>query len=277
MAQGIWGPVTSTLDWCEANYQFSNYIAEMANTLSNLVSIAFALYGVFRSVSESFPIQYTASYAGFALVGVGSFAFHATLLYEAQLADELPMILVASYTLYLLFDTDPGFSLRTFRSRITLATMLVFNFLFSWSYFKYRNPVYHQVVFALLMFGLVSRTAFLLNWSNASLRISERTKKSISRTYSTGSLSFAFAFLIWNLDNIYCDTITKWKIVIGWPAAFALEGHSWWHVMTAVGTYLMLVGDAYLCVCIKDDDKKYALAYYCGLPHLRHIQETKKR
>jgi len=46
------------------------------------------------------------------LVGIGSFAFHATLLYEAQLADELPMIVAVSYGLFLLFDTRPGFDLR---------------------------------------------------------------------------------------------------------------------------------------------------------------------
>jgi dihydroceramidase len=74
------------------------------------------------------------------------------------------------------------------------------------------------------MLSLAFRTAFLLNWSNASLRMSERTKNSISGTYSTGFLLFAFAFLIWNLDNIFCDTLTKWKTEIGWPAAFALEG-----------------------------------------------------
>ena len=49
---------------------------------------------------------------GFALVGIGSFIFHATLTYEAQLMDELPMIYVASYSCAMLFDTSRGFSLR---------------------------------------------------------------------------------------------------------------------------------------------------------------------
>jgi dihydroceramidase len=34
---------------------------------------------------------------GFAIVGLGSFIFHATLRWEAQLMDELPMVWVATY------------------------------------------------------------------------------------------------------------------------------------------------------------------------------------
>jgi dihydroceramidase len=121
----------------------------MANTVSNLVPIAFAFYGVLRAHKESLPARYAAAYAvrgqlpfvchtatvwqGFALVGIGSFAFHATLLFQAQLADELPMIYVVSFGIFVLFDTEPGFSLRSLRSRIFLLVMLAFNFLFSWS------------------------------------------------------------------------------------------------------------------------------------------------
>lgn len=71
---------------------------------------------------------------GFTLVGVGSFAFHATLSHTAQLADELPMIFVSSYGLFCLFDTKArGFGLDSQRSWLLLAALLAFNILFTWS------------------------------------------------------------------------------------------------------------------------------------------------
>jgi dihydroceramidase len=66
-----------------------------------------------------------------ALVGFGSFAFHATLLYGAQLADELPMIFGASYGIFLLTDTGHGFGLRTARSRLLAVGIAACCFLFS--------------------------------------------------------------------------------------------------------------------------------------------------
>jgi dihydroceramidase len=62
-------------------------------------------------------------------VGIGSFAFHATLLYQAQLADELPMILAATYVFYLLLDIQPGPG----RPLSVIVPLLVFDALFSWS------------------------------------------------------------------------------------------------------------------------------------------------
>ena len=70
---------------------------------------------------------------GFAVVGLGSFIFHATLLYEAQLADELPMVWVASYCLAILFDSEKGFSLRTPRAISLTVVYLIFNISFTWA------------------------------------------------------------------------------------------------------------------------------------------------
>ena len=33
-SSGVWGPPTSSVDWCETNYDWSQYVAEMFNTLS---------------------------------------------------------------------------------------------------------------------------------------------------------------------------------------------------------------------------------------------------
>lgn len=68
---------------------------------------------------------------GVGLVGLGSFAFHATLLYQAQLADELPMIYVGSMCLWLLYDVQPGFCLDSTRTRVLIAMLAAFDVLFS--------------------------------------------------------------------------------------------------------------------------------------------------
>lgn len=50
-----------------------------------------------------------------------------------------------------------------------------------------------------------------------------------------GLSTFLGGFLIWNLDNIYCHTITRWRHQIQLPLAVLLEGHAWWHLMTGIG------------------------------------------
>jgi hypothetical protein len=71
------------------------------------------------------------SFQGCALIGLGSFCFHATLLYEAQLADELPMIYLASFLLLVLLESEPGFNFRSTYSKALVAATVVFDILFS--------------------------------------------------------------------------------------------------------------------------------------------------
>ncbi|KAI0059486.1 alkaline phytoceramidase [Artomyces pyxidatus] len=271
----MWGPVTATLDWCEANYQFSQYIAEVANTFSNLFSIAVAVYGARRAIKQSLPARYVAGFTGFALVGIGSFAFHATLLYEAQLADELPMIYLASYISFVLLETEPGYGLKSTYSRVLLAMSLLFDGLFTLSYYLYRNPVYHQVVFASLMLATGLRAHYLRTWSEASRRLPDRHKDAFLELFIGGAGLFLLGFLIWNLDNIFCDTLTRWKNIIGWPLAFLLEGHSWWHVLTGSGSYFLLQGVAYRTLCIKDDRHNYQTSRWLGLPLIYRTEKAK--
>ncbi|KAF8899059.1 ceramidase [Infundibulicybe gibba] len=247
---GFYGPVTATLDWCEANYQFSYYVAEMANTFSNLFTVFLAVYGLVLVRRENLPTRCLVGNIGVGLVGVGSFAFHATLLFQAQLADELPMIYVGSMGLWLLFDTVPGFSLAHRRSQLITLAIAIFDVLFSWSY----HPDYLPP-----------------KWSTFASRIPADKRATISQLFGTGAVLFASGFLIWNLDNIFCDTLTQWKVSIGWPAAFLLEGHSWWHVLTGAGAYFKFIGIQCTMLCVKDDHRKYTVGYEFGLPHVQHV------
>lgn len=269
---GYYGPVTATLDWCEANYQFSHYVAEMANSFSNVFQITLAIFGALQAARQSLPFRYIFGYAGIALVGVGSFAFHATLLFQAQLADELPMIYVGSMSLWLLFDDRPGFSWHS-RTKYLAAISVLLDLIFTLTYFYNRNPIYHQIVFATIVWIVGFRVTYLLQWSEHSLRIPDKKKSIIGKLFGRGAGMFALGFFIWNMDNIYCDTLTHWKVFIGWPRAFLLEGHSWWHVLTGAGTYYMFIGIQYFTLCAKDDQRNYTLGYKLGLPHVTHIQK----
>ncbi|KAJ7651636.1 ceramidase [Mycena polygramma] len=248
---GFYGKTTATIDWCEANYQFSYYIAEMANTFSNLFTLAFA---------------------GIGLVGLGSFWFHATLLFQAQLADELPMIYVCATTLWCLFDTSLGFTWETTRTRLLTVAAAVFSILFSWSYYINRNPVYHQVVFGILLFSIAFRIYYLLTRPDVGKRVPADKRAAISKLFSLGVAQFVLAFVLWNLDNIFCDTLTRWKVAVGWPLAFLLEGHSWWHL--ASGTYYKFIGIQYLALCLKDDHRNFTLGYSrLGLPFVKRLDK----
>jgi dihydroceramidase len=116
--------------------------------------------------------------------------------------------------------------------------------------FVYRDPVYHQFVFATIMLASLSRETYLLTWSEASRTIPDKKKATIVEVLRTGLFMFLFGFFVWNLDNIFCDFWTRIKQAVGWPIAFFMEGrfvergedyalltntftgHAWWHVLT---------------------------------------------
>ncbi|KAI6959758.1 hypothetical protein KC321_g13233, partial [Hortaea werneckii] len=96
---GYWAPITSTLDWCEENYYATPYSAEIVNTLTNLLFVYLAFKGMYSCLKHDHDRIFLITFAGYLLVGTGSFAFHSTLKYPMQLVDELSMI----YTTCLMF------------------------------------------------------------------------------------------------------------------------------------------------------------------------------
>jgi dihydroceramidase len=89
---GLWGSPTATIDWCEDNYELTQYIAEFWNTLSNVFMILPSFVAAFDSWHQKFERRQTLCFLFLGLVGMGSTLFHMTLTYEMQLLDELPMI-----------------------------------------------------------------------------------------------------------------------------------------------------------------------------------------
>ena len=63
------------------------YVAELLNTVSSIVMVGIALIGLWRVRAEGW--RFMLGMGGLAVVGLGSAAFHGTLLRVAQAADDL--------------------------------------------------------------------------------------------------------------------------------------------------------------------------------------------
>ena len=84
-------------------------IAEFWNTISNIAFVVLCSIGVgvFSSGFYGHTLRWElmSSLGGLLLVGVGSAAFHGTLLWRAQLLDELPMVYASCIFISCLFHT----------------------------------------------------------------------------------------------------------------------------------------------------------------------------
>lgn len=136
---GFFEPHNSSIDFCESNYVYTRYCAEIWNSLSSLliIVIAYITYSqsinikpgpyfeelisrekrdIFikkanvrgeKNVSRAFQIYFFPRFLSFwiilGMVGAGSFLFHGTLRRWAQACDELPMVIMNVVFLYSMF------------------------------------------------------------------------------------------------------------------------------------------------------------------------------
>lgn len=78
-------------------------MAEFWNSISNISFILLSLHGIYNCYHYGYGISLYLCYSGLLFIGVGSWMFHATLRYEFQLLDELPMLYCACFLVYALY------------------------------------------------------------------------------------------------------------------------------------------------------------------------------
>ncbi|KNZ64180.1 uncharacterized protein VP01_1058g8 [Puccinia sorghi] len=203
---GYWGP-------SEANYTITKFIAEFTNTLSNL------------------------AIAGIALVGVGSFLFHATLRYEWQLGDELPMIFCCTFIAYVTFDTRSASLPRTPFVRCLPYLLVLYSFGVSAVYIRYPYPVIHQAAFGFIQLVATFRAAYTVRTAPERTYREKRNKADATRYTLMGAL----------------------KEHLGTPWSFILEGHAWWHLATGTGSYLSVVGLQLMSASLKESAEGFEM------------------
>ncbi|KAJ8604173.1 hypothetical protein CTAYLR_010713 [Chrysophaeum taylorii] len=210
-AESVWGTPTSSIDWCERNYAHSTWVAEPWNTASNLAFVVPGLVGM--AWSWKLEKRFTAIFLIIVLIGIGSMAFHATLLYAAQLGDELPMIWGALGWTYVVYD-DGG---RTLALLLIIAACLEA----AW-HVRARPTTAFQVLFAALAVSVLPRTR--RNFRNCT----DDVARTLCRRYVACGI---VGLVAWLLDNSFCFE--------------RVHLHAVWHLFMGANVYYGITFGAY--------------------------------
>jgi dihydroceramidase len=91
---GFWTGMAAPalVDWCEPNYAVTPYVAEFWNTVSSGYIAVLGVFGAWVGRRVGLEARFVRSFWVLAVVGLGSVAFHGTLLRVPQALDELPMV-----------------------------------------------------------------------------------------------------------------------------------------------------------------------------------------
>lgn len=224
MSQGVWTGVPADVNWCEPDFLWSPWVAEPLNTLSSLPMVALGLYGAWSCLrSEAVPERrFVINYLGLAVVGLGSAAFHGTLMRWAQALDELPMVwlgLVGVWTVWQRAEvrgTGGGLA----------ALALGFAALFSTAYL--RAPAFFAVFIATYALCAAYMVLAAVRWTflHPSPDTLKRVFLACVATY-LGTLAFC-----WIPEHVLlpCDSPIQ-----------AVPLHALWHLGAGVGTYLWVL------------------------------------
>ncbi|KAI8895983.1 ceramidase [Globomyces pollinis-pini] len=224
--QGVWGPATSTLDWCEENYKVSPYVAEWWNTVSNLNYFALCVLGFWSCYRTRAEMRNYVTLVLANVIGLGSLLFHMTLTNEMQLLDELPMIYATASLVYCAFNmfhdhrksTGIGLTLYCLMSTIHYVTTRNFRFF---------QASYGLLVLATLLVPLGQ--IYILSTKHP------YASQKVFRLFLLNLGAYLTGFILWNIDNSHCDQLRNIRESFGGPVSGILQLHAWWHMFTGLG------------------------------------------
>ncbi|KAF3830162.1 hypothetical protein GH733_001587 [Mirounga leonina] len=145
--------------------------APQGNTVSNLIMIIPPIFGAIQSVRDGLEKRYIASYLALTVVGMGSWCFHMTLKYEMQLAKSNAFgngfeenIREGIETLGVDFKFE-CFKMKNSVNYHLLFILVLFSLIVTTVYLKVKEPIFHQVMYGVLVFTLVLRSIYIVTWN----------------------------------------------------------------------------------------------------------------
>ena len=221
---GYWGLPTSTIDWCEQNYAVTPYVAEFFNTVS---SLAMVLAGVLGATRRGLNGRVRIAFGLLVLVGLGSIAFHGTLRRQLQMLDELPMLYLVTWLVWLLVETGPRPRFGRWFPAVLVAYLLLATAAVAFARGGVQFLAFHVSFGALELFCLGRVTWLALQPVNAPVR----------RQFLIGLGAYALGIGLWFVDLLDCRWVSVTLPGLGIPNP---QLHAWWHVLVSVGFFLLL-------------------------------------
>jgi len=247
---GYWGPRSSAVDWCENNYTWTFYIAEFFNTITSLPAAFLSFYGLYLTYKYGYDKRFFVVNFLVGLVGIGSAAFHGTLLYTGQIMDELPMIYASLSILYAVLEMESDKRpVYKYLAPALLAYSVVFTavYLYLPSFF-----IFFLIGYIIGILVLVYRCSLIYR-NPATL-----THQKVFIVLSVGFYIGGWLFF-WIPEILFCDQIQ------------AFNFHAWWHVTSSVGAFVMVLFTVFQRELHRG--RKPQLNYNCilGVPVLPYV------
>ncbi|KAJ2470577.1 alkaline ceramidase ydc1 [Coemansia sp. RSA 2322] len=248
---GFWGDVTSSMDWCEENYEWTPYIAEFFNSWS---SLAMVLLGeACARMNPTGNPAFTLLGRSITVVGIGSWLFHATLKYSMQMTDELPMLWAVSVACYTMLTTQYNVNRSALKwglsSWIFFISLLTAGFSGKIQFFLFQAN-----------FNILTYVMAYLCW-RAKRDLENAQMRHVAKLFSAGIKWYAIAGIVWLIDTNLCTYINGRGANSVLP--FNMQLHAWWHVLASFGlVYLVVLMMGHYCLV---KDVPFKLRYICGV------------
>ncbi|XP_077192363.1 alkaline ceramidase 1 [Paroedura picta] len=207
----IFAYLSAEVDWCEGNFEHSEYIAEYYNTVSNFIFFIMIPFMIVLNIDymKYRPVPVRSLAFMVALIGVSSIYFHMTLSYAGQLLDELSILwtMGLSYACWFPMHYFPPFIKNREQFSWVVGTVMVVTTLMS--FLKPELNAYALNSVALhLLYVIVQE-------------IKRNTNPHVNRVAFTTILWWSIAISCWIADKCFCEFCQKINFCYF---------HSLWHI-----------------------------------------------
>eukprot|EP00729_Bicosta_minor_P004284 gene4284-30626_t len=211
---GYWGKMDSTIEWCEPNYAMVPWIAEFWNTTSSLLIAMSGLINLYHAGAQGYETRYVLYSCTLIAVGLGSTLYHATLRYDMQMLDELPMLYAMCVWGYIWFEVAHP----TVKRRWLVPFLLAFAVAITIGHVSYGFVQTFQVTFV----GMVVAGCYNVYLYQKS-PVSDDFGSTMTKVYVGAVL---VGSLCWKIEHVFCEQLVPNP-----------QLHAWWHACAGISTF----------------------------------------